>query len=118
MRCRQATRSPVGCRSQGNNELCVHARIHVLLGEWGGCFRASLPCEVCPCSMRMPVIHSQPCGICPQGMQDMPAACPQPHWAMQVAVTQAPAGAGLSRELLGIGTTECVTKLLGQGLAN
>lgn len=43
MRCRQATRSPVGCRSQGNNELCVRARIHVLLGEWGGCFRASLP---------------------------------------------------------------------------
>lgn len=51
-------------------------------------------------------------------MQDMPAACPQPCWAMQVAVIQAPAGAVLSQELLGIGTTECVTKLLEQGLAN
>lgn len=61
---------------------------------------------------------SQPWGICPQGMQDMPAACPQPHWAMQVAVTQASAGAGLPQELLGIGATECVTKLLEQGLAN
>lgn len=61
---------------------------------------------------------SQPCGICPQGMQDIPAACPQPCWAMQVAVTQVPAGAGLGQELLGNGTTECVTKLLEQGLAN
>lgn len=45
MRCQQATRSPVGCRSQGNNGLYVRARIHVsvLLGEWGGRFRASLP---------------------------------------------------------------------------
>lgn len=44
-------------------------------------------------------------------MQDLPAA-------MQVAVTQAPARAGLSQELLGIGSTECVTKLLEQGLVN
>lgn len=66
----------------------------------------------------MPVACSQPYGICPQGMQDMPAACPQPPWAMQVTVTQASAGAGLYQELLGIGTTECVTKLLEQGLAN
>lgn len=74
--------------------------------------------EVCPGGMRMPVACSQPYGICPQGMQDMPAACPQPPWAMQVTVTQASAGAGLYQELLGIGTTECVTKLLEQGLAN
>lgn len=43
MRCQQATGSLVGCRS--HNRLCVRARIHisVLLGEWGGCLRASLP---------------------------------------------------------------------------
>lgn len=63
-------------------------------------------CEVHPCSVRMPVSCSQPHGVCPQGMWDMPAPCSRPRRAMQVAAAQASAGAGLWLELPGIGTAE------------
>lgn len=55
-------------------------------------------CEVCPCSIRMPVTCSQPCGICPQGMQDMPAAWPQPLLDRVSGTSRSWAQSGASRQ--------------------
>lgn len=60
----------------------------------------------------------KPHGVCPQGIWNTSAACPQHHQTMQVAEAQVLVGAELCLELPGTGTTENVRKLLEWGLPN